>query len=215
VSPPASQQNGTSSTRHTLHGAAAPVLFKAGTRKGREVSIPSSTTEHQSGAPLLNNGRVVQRRRAGLRACTHLRQLRPTARTVMQAFIVNSDTQRTATFDSRCSSDVTMIGALRQTPLGICFDRISSQNQWRRCMGIEPALDQEAGRATVLKTAQVLCPLASRCPTVRCVSSNVTVACAPLFLVTPRFPAVRRQKWRQIHGRIRSPGESKSLTARS
>src|SRR5207302_448452 len=25
--------------------------------------------------------------------------------------------------------------------------------EWRRCMGVEPTLDQEAGRATVLKTA--------------------------------------------------------------
>jgi hypothetical protein len=45
----------------------APVLFEAGTREGREGSIPSSTTEHQSGALLLNNDRVVQRRRAGQR----------------------------------------------------------------------------------------------------------------------------------------------------
>ena len=35
-----------------------------GTREG---SIPSPTAEHQSGAPLLNNDRVVQRRRAGQR----------------------------------------------------------------------------------------------------------------------------------------------------
>jgi hypothetical protein len=35
-----------------------------GTRGG---SIPSPTAEHQSGAPLLNNDRVVQRRRAGQR----------------------------------------------------------------------------------------------------------------------------------------------------
>ena len=46
----------------------APVLFEAGTREGREGSIPSSTTEHQCGAPLLNNDRVVQRRRAGQRS---------------------------------------------------------------------------------------------------------------------------------------------------
>src|ERR671933_2715288 len=26
--------------------------------------------------------------------------------------------------------------------------------EWRRCMGVEPTLDQEAGRATVLKTAR-------------------------------------------------------------
>jgi hypothetical protein len=32
-----------------------------------EGSIPSPTAEHQSGAPLLNNDRVVQRRRAGQR----------------------------------------------------------------------------------------------------------------------------------------------------
>jgi hypothetical protein len=35
-----------------------------GTREG---SIPLPTAEHQSGAPLLNNDRVVQRRRAGQR----------------------------------------------------------------------------------------------------------------------------------------------------
>ena len=34
----------------------------------REGSIPSPTAEHQSGAPLLNNDRVVQRRRAGQRS---------------------------------------------------------------------------------------------------------------------------------------------------
>ena len=45
----------------------APVSIEAETRKGREGSIPSSTTEHQYGAPLLNNDRVVQRRRAGQR----------------------------------------------------------------------------------------------------------------------------------------------------
>ena len=45
----------------------APVSTEAETRKGREGSIPSSTTEHHSGAPLLNNDRVVQRRRAGQR----------------------------------------------------------------------------------------------------------------------------------------------------
>jgi hypothetical protein len=45
----------------------APVSIEAGTRKGREGPIPSSTTEHQPGAPLLNNDRVVQRRRAGQR----------------------------------------------------------------------------------------------------------------------------------------------------
>ena len=45
----------------------APGSIEAGTRKGREGSIPSSTTEHQPGAPLLNNDRVVQRRRAGQR----------------------------------------------------------------------------------------------------------------------------------------------------
>jgi hypothetical protein len=33
-----------------------------------EGSIPSPTAEHQSGAPLLNNDRVVQRRRAGQRS---------------------------------------------------------------------------------------------------------------------------------------------------
>jgi hypothetical protein len=45
----------------------APGSIEAGARKGREGSIPSSTTEHQDGAPLLNNDRVVQRRRAGQR----------------------------------------------------------------------------------------------------------------------------------------------------
>ena len=45
----------------------APGSIEAGTRKGREGSTPSSTTEHQPGAPLLNNDRVVQRRRAGQR----------------------------------------------------------------------------------------------------------------------------------------------------
>ena len=43
-------------------------IAEAGTREGREGSIPSSTTEHRRGAPLLNNDRVVQRRRAGQRS---------------------------------------------------------------------------------------------------------------------------------------------------
>src|SRR5712691_2334378 len=43
----------------------APGSIEAGIRKGREGSIPSSTTEHQPDAPLLNNDRVVQERRAG------------------------------------------------------------------------------------------------------------------------------------------------------
>ena len=38
-----------------------------GIKATREGSIPSPTAEHQSGAPLLNNDRVVQRRRAGQR----------------------------------------------------------------------------------------------------------------------------------------------------
>jgi hypothetical protein len=42
-------------------------IAEAGTREGQEGSIPSSTTEHQSGTPLLNNDRVVQRHRAGQR----------------------------------------------------------------------------------------------------------------------------------------------------
>ena len=46
----------------------APVSIETGTRKGREGSIPSSTTEHRRGALLLNNDRVVQRRRAGQRS---------------------------------------------------------------------------------------------------------------------------------------------------
>ena len=43
----------------------APVSQQAGTREGLEGSFPSSTTEHQIGAPLLNSDRVVQRHRAG------------------------------------------------------------------------------------------------------------------------------------------------------
>ena len=46
----------------------APVSIEAETREGREGSIPSSTTEHRYGAPLLNNDTVVQRRRAGQRS---------------------------------------------------------------------------------------------------------------------------------------------------
>ena len=56
---------------HQLGGVAerfkAPVSIEAETRKVREGSIPCSTTDHQDGAPLLNNDRVVQRRRAGQR----------------------------------------------------------------------------------------------------------------------------------------------------
>jgi hypothetical protein len=48
-------------------GTHAPLRFTGRARKGREGSIPSSTTEHQPGAPLLNNDRVVQRRRTGRR----------------------------------------------------------------------------------------------------------------------------------------------------
>jgi hypothetical protein len=42
--------------------------FSGGIHGEWEGSIPSSTTEHQCGAPLLNNDRVVQRRRAGRRS---------------------------------------------------------------------------------------------------------------------------------------------------
>jgi hypothetical protein len=42
--------------------------FSGGIHGEWEGSIPSSTTEHQCGAPLLNNDRVVQRRRAGQRS---------------------------------------------------------------------------------------------------------------------------------------------------
>ena len=40
----------------------------SGIKATREGSIPSPTAKHQSGAPLLNNDRVVQRRRAGQRS---------------------------------------------------------------------------------------------------------------------------------------------------
>jgi len=43
-------------------------------------------------------------------------------------------------------------------------------------MGVEPTLDQEAGRATVLKTAWTLSWLASEWSTLGCANSNVTVA---------------------------------------
>ena len=52
----------------TKRGHQSGGIAEAGTREGREGSIPSSTTEHQCGAPLLNNDRVVQRRRAGRRS---------------------------------------------------------------------------------------------------------------------------------------------------
>ena len=42
--------------------------LSGGIQGTREGSIPSPTAEHQSGAPLLNNDRVVQRRRAGQRS---------------------------------------------------------------------------------------------------------------------------------------------------
>src|SRR6266508_5116391 len=42
--------------------------ISGGIQGTREGSIPSPTAEHQSGAPLLNNDRVVQRRRAGQRS---------------------------------------------------------------------------------------------------------------------------------------------------
>ena len=41
--------------------------ISGGIQGTREGAIPSPTAEHQSGAPLLNNARVVQRRRAGER----------------------------------------------------------------------------------------------------------------------------------------------------
>jgi hypothetical protein len=56
----------------------APVSHQTGTREGREGSIPSPTTEHQPGALLLNNDRVVQRRRAGQRS--HNRPASPSPR---------------------------------------------------------------------------------------------------------------------------------------
>ena len=42
--------------------------ISTGIQGTREGSIPSPSAEHQSGAPLLNNDRVVQRRRAGQRS---------------------------------------------------------------------------------------------------------------------------------------------------
>jgi len=42
--------------------------ISTGIQGTREGSIPSPTAKHQSGAPLLNNDRVVQRRRAGQRS---------------------------------------------------------------------------------------------------------------------------------------------------
>jgi len=60
----------------------APVSVGTGTREGLEGSFPSSTTEHQPGAPLLNSDRVVQRRRAGRRR--HARPASPSPMTLPQ-----------------------------------------------------------------------------------------------------------------------------------
>jgi hypothetical protein len=49
----------------------------SGIQATSEVSIPSPTAEHQSGAPLLNNDRVVQRRRAGQRSLDKYRPAPP------------------------------------------------------------------------------------------------------------------------------------------
>ena len=59
-------------TQHNRTPGGVAERFKApiqgiGTREGLEGSFPSSTTEHRSGAPYLDNDRVVQRRRAGRR----------------------------------------------------------------------------------------------------------------------------------------------------
>jgi hypothetical protein len=65
-------------------------------------------------------------------------------------------------------------------------------------MGVEPTLEQEAGRATVVKTAQTLSLPTPMWSTVRRPNSNVTVACAALSHTTPPFPAGWRQIRRQI-----------------
>ena len=53
--------------------------ISSGIQGTREGSIPSPTAEHQSGAPLLNNDRVVQRRRAGQRSHNRPAPLSPHA----------------------------------------------------------------------------------------------------------------------------------------
>ena len=60
----------------------APVASTTGTREGLEGSFPSSTTEHEQRAPLLNSDRVVQRRRAGRRR--HARPAAPSPMTFPQ-----------------------------------------------------------------------------------------------------------------------------------
>jgi hypothetical protein len=61
-------------TRRNQSGGKAEV----GTRQGHEGSIPFSTTEHQYGAPQLDNDRVVQRGRAGQHS--HNRPAPPSSR---------------------------------------------------------------------------------------------------------------------------------------
>jgi hypothetical protein len=64
-------------------------------------------------------------------------------------------------------------------------------------IGVEPALNREAGRATVLKTAQGSGLPVSGCSKVGCASSNVTGVGAALCSAVPWCPAVWRQIWRR------------------
>ena len=64
-------------------------------------------------------------------------------------------------------------------------------------MGVEPTLDQEAGRATVLKAVWTVFFIVSAGPTLRPMNSNVIDACATLSQAYPAFAAIWRQIGRQ------------------
>ena len=70
------------------------------------------------------------------------------------------------------------------------FGFFGVQFQWRRCMGVEPTLDQEARRATVLKTALESFSCALRCSRV-CHASSISASgcsgCARLCHIGPGF----------------------------
>jgi hypothetical protein len=75
---------------------------------------------------------------------------------------------------------------------------IQVQTGWRRCMGVEPTLDQEAGRATVLKTVEQVLRRAPGCPRQVTASSNLGYACAWLGRASPPFFPVWQQIWQQL-----------------
>jgi hypothetical protein len=81
-------------------------------------------------------------------------------------------------------------------------ENVSAQLQfvlrWRRCMGVEPTLDQEAGRATVLKTAWRLFQRVPATAGERDSSSELGPFCSSVTLAAPGLCAVLQQILQQV-----------------